>query len=152
MLVLYTADMSFPGGSSASNYTVAVRPRGSNQLARLFKDDTGSTRADNPLTTDDFGTGTFYAAPGDYVSVIAGTVFDYRIDSSFTEPVWRGLWIHDQNTPSSTWDVAHRFGVFPQVTVTMNGTVVTAEVTHTDDEHTSIGFGAPVTGIAYLRR
>lgn len=152
MLVLYTADMNFPGGQSAANYTVAVRPLGSNQLARLFSDAAGENRADNPLTTDEFGTGTFYAAPGDYVSVIAGERFDYRVDPSFTDPVWSGLWVHNQSTPSNPWLVAHRFGVFPHVTVTVSNGVIQADVTHPDDENTSIAFGSPVTGIAYLRR
>lgn len=152
MLVLYTSDMGFPNGQPAANYTVAVRPRGSNQLARLFTDSTGNSRADNPITTDEFGTGTFYAAPGDYVSVIAGELFDYRIDPSFTDPVLSGLWVHHQSTPSDAWAVAHRFGAFPHVTVTVANGAVQADVTYPDDETTDIAFGAPVTGIAYLRR
>lgn len=152
MLVLYTADMAFPSGEPAADYTVAVRPRGSNQLARIFTDNTGGTPTDNPLTTDEFGTGTFYAAPGDYVSVIAGTLFDYRIDPSFTDPVWSGLWVHNQTTASSTWSVTHRFGAFPHVNVTVSNGAVQADVAYPDDESTTITFGAPVTGVAYLRR
>ncbi len=152
MLVRYTADLSFPDGSPAADYTTPVCLRGSNQYVRLFTDSTGSTPLTNPLTTDSEGNGLFYAAPGDYVSTIAGTMFDYRIDPSFTGVVWPGLWVHDQTVAASVWSVAHRFGSFPQVTVKVVNEVVYADVAYPDDEHVTITFGDPVTGTAYLRR
>jgi len=144
--------MYFPDGSPAADYTTAVRSRASNQLTLLFTDDTGETPADNPITTDEFGTGSFWAAPGDYVSVIAGTVFEYQIEPSFTGPVWPGLWVHTQSVPSVVWTIAHQFGVPPSVEVVFLGQETEADVTHQSVTGTTITFGAPVTGTAYLRR
>jgi hypothetical protein len=152
VLVLYDADLSFPDGSPAADYTVPVCLRGSNQYARLFTDSTGDTPLDNPLTTDSEGNGMFYASPGDYVSMIAGTIFDYRISTSFVGSVWPNLWVHDQAITASTWAIPHRFGSFPQVSIKVANEVVYADVAYPDDEHVTISFGDPVTGTAYLRR
>lgn len=152
MLVPYLADMYFPDGNPAANYPIAVHPRASNQLALLFTDNTGATPAGNPITTDEFGVGSFCAAPGDYVSIISGNVFEFQVDASHTDPVWPGLWIHTQASPASVWTVEHHFGMRPSVDLVMSGEETNAAVAHPDDETTTITFGAPVAGVAYLRR
>lgn len=148
-MVLYTASLWFPGGTPATNYPVTVLHRASNREALLFTDATGTTRADNPVTTDDFGQAMFWAPPGHYVTNLAGTLFDYIVDSSITDPVWPDLWVHTQSTPAVEWEITHHFGVRPQVDVLAIGTWT---VDHTDDEHTTITFAAPVSGTAHLRR
>lgn len=151
-LVPYLADMYFPGGSPAADYTTAVRPRASNQLALLFTDSNGATPADNPVTTDEFGMASFWAAPGDYVSIIAGTVFEYQVNPSFTDPVWPDLWVHTQTVPSAVWTAVHCFGVHPSVDLVLSGQEAEAAVAHSSTSLTTITFGVPVTGTAYLRR
>lgn len=152
MLVPYLADMYFPDGSPAADYTTAVRPRASNQLALLFTDGTGTTPADNPVTTDEFGVASFWAAPGDYVSIIAGAVFEYQVEPSFTDPVWPDLWVHAQTVLSAVWSVDHCFGIPPSVELVLSGQETEAAVAHPTTLLTTITFGVPVTGTAYLRR
>ena len=149
MLALYTAALWFPGGSPAANYAVTVHHRASNQEALLFTDSTGTTPASNPVTTDDFGQATFWAPPGHYVTDLAGALFDYQVDSSITDPVWPDLWVHTQSTDSVEWEIAHHFGVRPQVDVLASGPWT---VEHIDDENVSITFTAPTSGVAHLRR
>lgn len=152
MLVQYSASVNFPGGGTPSNYPVSVVIRGGNQLALLFADQAGATRAPNPITTDAFGMVAFWAAPGDYVIPLAGDMFSAMVDDSHTEPVWPGLWVHTQSTPADVWEIAHHFGVQPQVEVLVDGQVVYTTVAHPDDETTTISFGAPTAGVAHLRR
>lgn len=152
MLVLYTVSPLFPGGDPATEYPVSVILRGGNQLALLFTDQTGSTPAPNPITTDEFGVATFYAAPGDYAIPLAGADFGAHVDPSFTDPVWPGLWVHTQSTPATAWEIAHHFGVRPHVDVIVSGEAAEAAVAHPDNEHTTITFGAPTAGAAHLRR
>lgn len=149
MMVLYTASLWFPGSRPATRYPVMVLHRGSNREALLFTDATGTTRADNPVTTDEFGQAAFWAPPGHYVTDLVGTLFDYVVDSSITDPVWPDLWVHTQSTPAVEWAIDHHFGIRPQVDVLAAGTWT---VDHVDDEHTTITFSAPVSGIAHLRR
>lgn len=152
MMVLYTAALLFPGGTPAANYPVTVKHRASNREALLLTDATGTTQADNPTMTDDFGQATFWAAPGYYVTDLAGEIFEYQVDPSITDPVWPDLWVHTQSTPASVWQIAHHFGIRPHVEVMVEDEVVHEVVQHPDDEHTTITFGAPFTGVAYLRR
>ena len=152
MLALYTVSPLFPGGDPAAEYPVSVIIRGGNQLALLFTDQTGATAVPNPVTTDEFGVASFYAAPGDYVVHLAGADFGVNVDSSFTDPVWPGLWVHTQLTPAAAWSVAHHFGVRPQVDVVISGESAEAAVAHPDSENTTITFGAPTAGVAHLRR
>lgn len=152
MLVLYTASLWFPGGAPAANHAVTVHHRASNRVALLFTDSTGSTRASNPVTTDDFGQAVFWAAPGHYVTDLAGTLFDYLVDPSTTDPVWPDLWTHTQSTPATAWEIAHHFGVHPQAEILVGSEVTQAAVSHPDNEHITITFGEPTAGIAHLRR
>lgn len=151
-MVLYMAALWFPGGTPATDYDVTVRHRASNREALLFTDSTGTTQADNPVTTDEFGQAMFWAPPGHYVTDLAGTLFDYQVDPSITDPVWPDLWVHTQSTAATVWEIAHHFGVHPQVEVLVGGDVTQAAVSHPDDEHTTIAFGEPTAGIAHLRR
>jgi hypothetical protein len=152
VLVRYTSTVNFPGGGTPSNYPVSVMIRGGNQMALLFTDQAGTTPAPNPITTDGFGMVAFWAAPGDYVIPLAGDMFSVMVANSHTDPVWPGLWVHDQSTPAIVWTIAHRFGVQPQVEVLVAGQVAKAAVAHPDAETTTITFAAPTVGVAYLRR
>lgn len=106
----------------------------------------------NPHTTDSDGFLQFWAAPGDYVTWLAGTEFNLTLDASVSVPVWPGLWTHDQTSPSSVWTVNHHFGVRPTVDVLLLWQHAETDVSHPSTETTVITFGAPVTGVAYLRR
>lgn len=152
MLVLYSAFLSFPGGSPAANFSVPVWNHASNQPALLFTDQTGTTEADNPVITDGDGRVMFWSAPGDYEALLAGDRFHVPVDDAFTDPTWPGLWVHEQTTPASVWTVEHHFGVRPDVTVLIDGQASESDVSHPDDETTTISFGSPTTGTAHLRR
>ena len=152
MIALYSQYLFFPGGNPASNFDVPIWYHASNQLARLFTDATGNTPADNPATTDVDGKVSFYAPPGDYAALIAGEAFHVPVDASETEPVYPGLWTHTQASAAQVWSVAHHFGVQPSVDILVADQVAEADVSHPDDEHTTITFGAPTAGLAHLRR
>lgn len=151
-IVLYSTYLEFPGGGAAADYPVSIWPRASNQMALLFTDGGALTPADNPLTTDGDGQAVFWAAPGDYVALLAGERFGVPVDDTFTDPVWPNLWVHEQVSAASVWSVAHHFGVRPQVEIIVSGEVAEAAVAHPTDETTTITFGSPQVGAAYLRR
>lgn len=151
-LVLYSTMLFYPGGGLASGAEVSIRLQGSNQPALLFTTAAGTTAADNPVTADEIGQITFWAAPGNYVTELAGETFTVPIDPSHTAPVWPDLWVHEQSTPAAVWTVNHHFGTLPWVDVVVSGATFEAEVTHSDVETTTITFGSAVSGTAYLRR
>lgn len=151
-LVLYSSPLFFPSGNPAANVLLPVRPRASNQLALLFTNASGLSPASNPVLTDASGYMTFWAAPGDYVAWLAGSLFPIEVDDSFTDPVWADLWIHAQSTPATEWTVDHHFGVRPQVEVLIGTQQTSVDIMHVSSETTLITFGDPVTGSAYLRR
>jgi hypothetical protein len=94
----------------------------------------------------------FWSAPGDYEALLAGDRFHVPVDDTFTDPTWPGLWVHEQTTPASVWTVEHHFGVRPDVTVLIDGQASESDVSHPDDETTTISFGSPTAGTAHLRR
>lgn len=151
-LILYSQYLTFPSGMPASNYPFSVTVRASNQLAPLFTDAAGTTPANNPFTTDGDGLISFYAAPGDYETLLAGTFQRIPLDSSVTDAVWGPVIVHEQTTPASVWSVHHCFGIKPSVDVVTDSGETAAEVDHADDLNTTITFGSPTTGTAYLRR
>ena len=155
-LVRYSTYLYYPAGGEAANFTTSVKPRASNQLALLFSDEFGASPLVNPATTDDAGLLSFYAAPGDYQTMVAGVMVDVPVDASVTEPVWPNLYIHNQTTPAQVWTIDHHLGVRPLVDVVLSEEggeeVSVSEVRHTGHETTVITFGTPTTGTAHLRR
>ncbi len=151
-LPLYASVVLFPGGAPAANWPVDIWLRASNQRALLFTSAAGTTTASNPLTTDFHGVAEFYAAPGDYIAVLAGELSHIQVAESETQPVIPGLHVHTQSTPAQVWEVAHHFGVQPLVNVLVSGETVEAAVSHPDEENTLITFGTPTAGVAHLRR
>lgn len=152
MIVLYSTYLQFPGGNPAANYPIPVSPMGSNQLALIFTDQTGTVAADNPVITDSYGQVVFWAAPGNYLASLAGEYFGVPVDESITESVWPDLWIHEQSTPSTVWTVNHHFGVQPGTEIILSGEESEAVVSHPTNETTVFTFGIPTVGFAYLRR
>jgi hypothetical protein len=151
-LVLYSQFLSFPDGTPAANFSLSVYPRASNQPALIFIDSAGATPAPNPFTTDGNGFMSWYAAPDEHEVWIAGTPTRIPLDPSVTDPVWPGLFVHEQSTPAVAWTIHHCFGVSPAVdVVTAEGHTV-AEVDHPDALNTVITFGSASSGTAYLRR
>lgn len=151
-LIKYAQYLFYPDGSPASEVELPVHLWGGNVLVPTFTNKAGTTPLANPVMTDVGGLLTFYAAPGNYLTDVAGTIFNYPVDAGETDDAWPGLFIHAQASAAATWTVAHHFGVEPSVNVIVEGDVVEAGISHTDGETTVITFGAPSTGTAYLRR
>lgn len=152
-LVLYSLMLFYPGGGGpAAGVDFDVTLCGSNVLSTLFTDAAGTTPQANPVTSDSMGMIAFYASPGMYRTDLAGSMFEIPIDESFTDPVFSDLWTHTQSSPASVWTIDHHFGTHPLVQVIASGVEVEAEVAHPSASQTTITFGVPVTGTAYLRR
>jgi len=60
-------------------------------------------------------------------------------------------YVHNQNTTSSTWVVAHNLNKFPSVTVVDSaGTIVIGEIDYIDMNNVTLTFSAAFSGVAYL--
>lgn len=151
-LIKYSQYLSYPDGSPIANAPLLVTLLGGNVAVPLFADKAGTVPLSNPVMTDGDGQAVFHAAPGNYVTDIGGEAHHYAVDSTETDESWPGTYIHVQDTAAATWTVAHHFGAKPAVAVLVADQVVEADVSHSDDQTTVIGFGAPTAGVAYLRR
>ena len=151
-LILYSQYITYPDGSPAAGVPVAVWLLGGNQLVPVFSDKAGTAPVANPVTTDGDGLVSVYAAPGALTAELAGQLFHFVVDAAETDPAWPGTFIHTQAAPATVWTVQHHFGVEPTVQVVGSAAAVEAEVNHPSTGTTTITFGAPATGVAYLRR
>jgi len=60
-------------------------------------------------------------------------------------------YVHDQSTPSATWNIIHNMGYFPSVTVVDSaGSEVMGDVQHMNAYTVVVTFGAAFGGKAYL--
>lgn len=151
-LIKYSQYLTYPDGSPVADTTVPVALLGGNVLPPLFSNKAGTSALSNPVPTDSDGLAEFYAAPGAFFTDIAGRLYVYAVDVAEADDAWPGTFVHEQTTAAATWTVGHHFGIEPSVQVVVAGQVVEAEVSHTDDETTTISFGTPTSGVAYLRR
>ena len=151
-LIKYTRYISYPTGNPAANTPVAVWLLGGNVLVPLFADKAGTIPLANPVTTDQDGLVSVYAAPGPLTVELAGQVFALLVDAGETDDAWPGVFVHEQDTPASVWTVEHHFGVEPTVDSLVSSLSTAAEVSHPDTETTVITFAAPTSGVAHLRR
>lgn len=152
MLVPYVAYLYFPGGGLATDYPVTTRVIGSNQPAPIFSDAAGVNPLPNPLVTAPDGLLAFYAAPGVYEARLGHEAHPINIDPSYSEPVWPGVYVHEQPAPAAVWTIDHCFGIEPEVQVIADQLETEAEVAHPTPLRTVITFGAPMAGTAHLRR
>jgi hypothetical protein len=67
----------------------------------------------------------------------------------FTLP--ESVYVHSQNTPSTSWEVQHNLGFFPNVTVVDSGeTQVEGNVIYNNINRVTIDFSTAFAGKAYL--
>lgn len=60
-------------------------------------------------------------------------------------------YVHTQNTVSSTWNITHNLGIYPNVTTTdVTGFVIEGETTYPTLNTVTVTFGIATTGFAYL--
>lgn len=56
---------------------------------------------------------------------------------------------YTQGTPAATWNITHNLGKHPSVVIVLSGEGhVYSDITYIDDNHLSIEFPSPVTGVA----
>lgn len=61
------------------------------------------------------------------------------------------VYVHAQNVPSATWDIAHSLGKYPAVVVLDSaGTMLEAEIDYISVNHLAIMFSGPLSGTATL--
>lgn len=57
---------------------------------------------------------------------------------------------HNQNIPSTKWEITHSLGRKPSVTITSDEVEVFGNVIHATNNHLTIEFSEPLIGEAYL--
>ena len=151
-LIRYFQYITYPDGNPAADREQLVCLLGGNVGVPLFSDKAGSVPLANPLTTDGDGLAEFFAAPGSFITELAGEIFHFLVHPAEPDDAWPGLFVHEQPLPSSVWTVNHRMGVQPDVTVLVAAQPTEGEVLHLSPSSLTITFGAPVSGTALLRR
>lgn len=151
-LIRYSQYIYFPDGSPAADTAFPVKLLGGNILVPVFTGKAGTTPRNNPVTTDNEGLLTFFAAPGAYYVDVAGTIFHLMVDETEEDDAWPGTFIHLQFSPASVWTIEHHFGIEPDVTVLVAAAAIAGDVAHPDTETTTVTFESPTTGTALLRR
>jgi hypothetical protein len=151
-LISYECYVTYPNGNPAANREQLICLLGGNIGVPLFTDKAGTVPLANPVTTDGDGLATFFAAPGSFITELAGDIFHFLVSASEPDDAWPGVFIHEQTAPAAVWTVEHHIGAVPAVELVIAGARVEATVEHPDSETTIITFSAPQTGTAYLRR
>lgn len=151
-LAKYHLMMFFPGGNPASGASIKISSDGSNVTPALFADIGATVPVTSPITADASGNIDFYAPPGLYLAELSGTFFRVPVDPLFGSPVVPDVWVHTQTVPATVWTIDHYFQTKPSVSVDVGAAQVEAEVDHPSLTQTTITFGAPTAGTAYLRR
>lgn len=58
---------------------------------------------------------------------------------------------HTQNLPSTTWNITHNLGIYPQVTVQeFGGDTVEGEISYVDANNMTVTFSGLMSGYAHL--
>lgn len=153
-LAPYSEAHWYPDGTPAAGQKLYVYPRSGPPLAQLFTDATGTVPVPNPVILPPSGIASFWVQNGDYWGYINGQSFYLVID---TDPaltrVWPATFVHDHPTAETVWTIDHGLMSKPGVTVLdVNGQIISGDVDYTDDNSLTITFGAPISGVAYLRR
>ena len=151
-LIKYQRYITYPDGNPAGNRAQQIELYGGNVMIPLFSDKAGTVPLSNPVMTDADGLAEFYAAPGEFITVLAGEVFLFLVDPAEPDDAWPGVFVHEQAAPASVWTIDHHIGAPPAVTVLNSGQPVEMTVQHTTAEQTVLTFSAPTSGTALLRR
>lgn len=151
-LVKYSQYITYPDGNPAGDRMQQVELLGGNVAVPLFSDKAGTLPLSNPVTTDGDGLAMFYAAPGSFVTELAGELFHFTVDATEPDDAWPGVFVHEQPIAALVWTVDHHIGAPPAVTVLVAGAVAETAVTHPTPEQTVLTFSSPTAGTALLRR
>ena len=151
-LIKYQRYITYPDGNPAADRAQMILLYGGNVPVPLYGDKAGTAPLSNPVMTDSEGLAEFYAAPGEFITELAGEVFLFLVDPAEPDDAWPGVFVHEQAVPASVWTIDHHIGAPPAVTVLVAGQPVDAEVLHTGAESLTITFGSPTAGTALLRR
>lgn len=152
VLTPYRETIFFPGGNPAIGADVLVTLDGSNVLPSLFSDAAATLPIGNVITADGTGTIQFYAAPGCYLGVLAGTSARVPVQVGHPDPVFSNLYVHTEPAPAAVWTIDHWLGVEPAVDILLSGDAVEADITHPTVNRTVITLSQPLAGVAQLRR
>lgn len=153
-LAPYSEAYWFPNETFAANVQYHVFPRFSNVHAQLFQDQAGTIPLLNPGFTDANGVISFFVENGDYWLRIGDETFYVIVDldPNLTH-VWPSTFRWEQAAPAMVWVIQHGLNSFPNVSVLdANEDELFGEVNYVDDDSLTITFGAPTTGVAFLRR
>jgi hypothetical protein len=153
-LAAYSESYWHPDGSPAAGDLAYVFPRHSTSLQPLFTDATGTVPVPNPVNIPANGTLSFFAETGDYWIFVKGQSYPVIIDvdPNLTH-TWSVTTRFEQATPALVWTVTHELDFQPGVTVVSStGQISEGDVQYVSPDVLTITFGAPVAGVAYLRR
>lgn len=79
------------------------------------------------------------------------TAIDTDISSTIASAAFDLNYVHNQSTPSASWNINHNLAKFPSlVVVDSSGNEVEGEVAHTNNNSLTITFSAAFSGKAYL--
>lgn len=144
----------FADESIAVGQLLHIFPRTSNVHAPLYADQAGTIPLPNPVPTDGSGFVDVWVENGDYWGYVNGQAFYLIIDldPNLTH-VWPSTFRWEQPAPLAVWVINHGLSSKPAVSVLDPADQqIFGDVTYVDDDTLSIDFGAPMAGVAYLRR
>ena len=153
-LAPYTESYWYPDESFAVGVEYHVFPRFSNVHAPLFQDQAGTIPLPNPGLTASGGVISFFVENGDYWLRIGDETFYVIVDldPNLTH-VWPSTFRWEQAAPAMVWAINHGLNSFPAVLVLdPSEQEIAGDVQYVDDDNLTITFGAPMSGVAFLRR
>lgn len=136
----------YSDGTIARSTPVKVYVTGSNTLASLYSEYTGTIVQSNPVSTDSQGNLRFFTAAGTYDLEVNG----FRVTVTITDPlVVASGFAWNQTSPSAQWNIPHALGRVPAVEVYVAGKLIGVDVDATNT-NVVVTFPSPQSGVAVL--